>query len=168
MLRDVEPRLVRIPRPLLHFELAELPRLGVPEPARVALRELIADLPLVPDASTCAQLIGPPAVTLPCLAALARHVGQGLRDYNLRLVQDRSRLRAERCKLVFLDGDALAQLIGLGDPRPAHETVLFVAGAQPRVLDLLAQRERAGLASFVTTAVPLANLEHWRYVDLTT
>jgi hypothetical protein len=31
MLRDVEPRLVRIPRPLLHLELAELPRWGVSE-----------------------------------------------------------------------------------------------------------------------------------------
>jgi hypothetical protein len=166
MLRDVEPRLVRIPRPLLHLELAELPRWGVSEPARAALRELIADLPLVPDASTCAQLVGPPAVTLPCLTVLARHIGQGLRDHNLRLVQDRSRLHAERAKLVFLTGDALAEIVDSGDPRPGRATVVFVAGAQKRVLDLLAQRERAGLASFVTTAATLAELAHWRYVDL--
>jgi hypothetical protein len=166
MLRDVEPRLVRIPRALLHLELAGLARLGVSELARAVLRELIADLPLVPDASLSAQLIGPPAVTLPCLAALARHVGQGLRDHNLRLVHDRSQLHAERCKLVFLDGDTLANLVGLGDPRPRRETVVFVAGAHAGVLDLLAQRERAGLASFVTTTVPLADLRHWRCVDL--
>jgi hypothetical protein len=121
----------------------------------------------VPDAAACAQLIGLPAVTLPCLAVLARHVGHGLRDHNLRLVQDLSRLNRERCKLVFLDGDAIVELMRMGDPRPGRETVVFVAGANPRVLELLAQRERAGLASFVTTAVPLGELEHWRYVDLT-
>jgi hypothetical protein len=158
--------LVRIPRAFLHLALGDLAGVGVSEPAQAALRGLIADLPLVPDASVSAQLIGPAEVSLPCLAALARHVGQGLRDHNLSFSHDRPRLRAERCKLIFLDNDALAELIRRGDQRPRREAVVFVAGAQPSVLDLLHERQRAGLASFVTTTLPLADLVQWRTVRL--
>ena len=42
-----------------------------------------------------------PEVTLPCLAVVARHVGQGLRDYNLSLAHDRqaSQLQLQEGKL---------------------------------------------------------------------
>jgi hypothetical protein len=159
-------RLVRIPRHLLHVELDDLNQLGVPENARGALRALLADLPLVPDSALSAELVGPAAVTLPCLAVLARHVGQGLRDHNLSLADDRPRLRLERRKLVFLQADALEELLGLGDERPHHEAVVFVAGTTPGVLNLLAAREANGLASLVTSTSPVPALAHWRHVHL--
>ena len=162
----MEPRLVRIPRHLLHVGLDDLSRLGVAESARDALRALLADLPAVPDASTSAQLIGPGHVTLPSLAVLARHVGQGLRDHNLTLAHDRPRLRAERRKLIFLDGETLAAVVAAGDRRPAREAVLCVAEATPTLRELLATREAAGLASFLTAPAPLPELCHWRHVHL--
>src|SRR6185369_7831082 len=92
-----ESRLVRIPRHLLHIALDDLP-----PGSRAKLVPLLADLPLVPDASVSAQLIGPAEATLACLAVLARHVGQGLRDANLAIAHDRERLSQQRHKLVFL------------------------------------------------------------------
>ena len=82
--------IVRIPRELLYVGFDDLASLGVPASAQAALRALVADLPLVPDATSSAQLIGARSVALPCLAALARHVVQGLRDHNLTLAHDRS------------------------------------------------------------------------------
>src|SRR5207302_7252805 len=117
---------------------------GVSQAARDRLRSLIADLPLVPTAELSAQLIGPSEVTLPCLAVLARHVGQGLRDQNLSFAHDRARLSLERGKLIFMDGTELAQIV---DERLARETVLFVFNANSAVVDLLIEREAAGLAS---------------------
>ena len=162
----VDPPLVRIPRELLHVALDDLPGLGVPDAARAALRALLADLPMVPEASLSAQLIGPPAVTLPCLAVLARHVGQGLRDHNLSLAHDRPRLRLERRKLAFLDAAAVAAAHGSGDPRLATEAVLFVVNCTPTLMDLLATRESAGLATFVTATAGFPLLNHWRTVHL--
>jgi hypothetical protein len=159
----VESPLVRIPRDLLHVELDDLPGLGVPDQARAALRGLVADLPLVPDAALSAQLVGPRQITLPCLAVLARHVGQGLRDHNLTLAHDRPRLHRERRKLAFVDAQAA---VDFGHPGARDEAVLFVVDCTPQVLDLLAARESAGLASFVTTATALPRLAHWRTVDL--
>ncbi|HEY3064125.1 MAG TPA: hypothetical protein VGL99_34575 [Chloroflexota bacterium] len=157
-------RLVRIPRELLHIDLDDLIDLGIPASARDALRSLIADLPVLPDATHSAQLIGPPDVTLPSLAVLARHVGQGLRDHNLTLAHDRARLRAERRKLAFLDAETLLVALDQGDERPAHEAVLFVANATPATLPLLVQREANNLASFVAAQAGLAGLAHWRTV----
>jgi hypothetical protein len=162
----MNPPLVRIPRHLLHVSFDDLSGLGVPQPATDALRALLADLPLVPHAALSAQLIGPPQVTLPCLAVLARHVGQGLRDHNLALAHDRPRLHAERRKLAFLDAGAVMAAIANGDPRPASETVLFVVDGIPDVVDVLAAREIAGLASFVTSSAELPGLGHWRTVRL--
>jgi hypothetical protein len=159
-------KVVRIPRYLLHVELDDLGQLGVSECARDALRALLADLPLVPDAAHNAQLVGPARVTLPCLAVLARHVGQGLRDHNLSLADDRARLSRERRKLVFLEADALDELLAVGDERPDREAALFAVGTTPRVLELLAAREAAGLVSFVTSMKPVAEIAHWRRVDL--
>jgi hypothetical protein len=105
-------------------------------------------------------------VTLPCLAVLARQVGQGLRDHNLSLAHDRHRLSAERLKLIFLDAEALDEVLASGDERPRREAVLFVVGTTPAVRDLLAERHAAGLASFVTSSVPVLALTHWRQVDL--
>jgi hypothetical protein len=147
--------------------LDDLRQTGVSEHARAELRALIADLPLVPDASLSAELVGPASATLPCLAVLARHVGQGLRDHNLGLAHDRPRLRLERRKLVFLAAGALEQLLIRGDERPHHEAVLFVQGTTPAVLDLLAARQASGLASYVTSSSPHAALAHWRQVALT-
>src|SRR5258708_37295569 len=147
---DRSARLVRIPRELLHVGLDDLGPLGVAEHARDALRSLLADLPLVPDSSLSAVLKGPTSVTLPCLAVLARHVGQGLRDHNLSLAHDRSRLHEERRKLIFLEAETLEELLASGVERPAQEAVLFVLGTTPAVLDLLAVRDARGLASFVT------------------
>jgi len=130
------------------------------------LRALLADLPAVPDAAFSAQLVGPPETTLPCLAVLARHVGQGLRDHNLTLAHDRPRLRAARGKLVFLDGAALAEVVAAGDERPAREAVLCLAGVTSGSCQLLAAREALRLASFVTTLAPLPCLSHWRRVHL--
>jgi hypothetical protein len=190
--QDVLARLVRIPRQLLHVELDDLAGLGVPAPGRDALRALMADLPLVPDASHSALLVGPPAITLPCLAVLARHVGQGLRDHNLSLAHNRSTLQAERRKLVFLEGDTLQDIVATGDQRPTTEAILFLIEAGPsrkidlqpsheidavpsRLLDgraslqtLLAAREAAGLATFVTSPTAQPHLVHWRSVDLAT
>src|SRR5438552_13729853 len=136
-------RTVRIPRHLLHVELEDLRQLSVPEQARDALRALLADLPLVPDASFSALLVGPGSVTLPCLAVLARHVGQGLRDHNLSLADDRGRLHIERRKLIFLEAEALDELRAAGDQRPRHEAVVLVVDTTPGVLDLLAERHAA-------------------------
>jgi len=130
------------------------------------LRALLAHLPAVPDAALNAQLVGPPETTLPCLAVLARHVGQGLRDYNLTLAHDRPRLRAARGKLIFLDGAALAEVVASGDERPAREAVLCLAGAMPDLCQLLAAREAMQLASFVTAPAPMPCLSHWRRVHL--
>jgi hypothetical protein len=162
----VEPPLVRIPRHLLHVSLDDLPALGVNQQARSALRSLLAELPMVPEASLSAQLIGPPDVALPCLAVLARHIGQGLRDTNLAVAHDRARLAEQRHKLVFLEASSLSRLLESGDARPARETVLFVVEASPEVSSLLAEREAAGLASFVTASAPLSALAHWRILHL--
>jgi hypothetical protein len=158
--------LVRIPRHLLHVEFDDLTGLGVPRAAQDALRGLLADLPLVPDASMSAQLIGPDDVALACLAVLARHVGQGLRDHNLSMAHDRARLRSERQKLVFLESAMLLAAVANGDERPRHEAVLFALNATPSLAALLAAREAAGLATFVTSRTPQPALLHWRIVNL--
>jgi hypothetical protein len=157
---------VRIPQELLHVAFDGLEALGVGQTARTALRELLADLPAVPDAKSSAQLIGPPAVSLPCLAVLARHVGQGLRDHNLGLAHDKTRLRAERLKLMFLDADALLGAPASGDQRPLSESALFVTDYTPALLPLLAQRDALKLVSFVTSTIPIPELAHWRTVNL--
>ena len=159
-------RLVHIPRSLLHVGLDDLPGFGVNESARVALRALLADLPEVPDAASSAQLVGPPRVTLPCLAVVARHVGQGLRDRNLAIAHDLRRLRAERHKLLFVTAQALDDALAQGDERPSRETVLFVSDVLPASLVLLTSRETVGLASFVTAPEPVSELAHWRVVNL--
>jgi hypothetical protein len=159
-------KLVRIPRHLLHVGLDDLRQVGVPDNARGELRALVADLPLVPQASDSAVLQGRAEVTLPCLAVLARHIGQGLRDHNLSLAADRARLRLERRKLIFLDAETLENVLASGDERPSHEAVLFVTETTPSVLGLLAERHAAGLASFVTSTTPVAVLASWRQVDL--
>src|SRR5438067_9111738 len=158
MRKHVSSRLVQIPKHLLHVRLDNLSQLGVPTAARDALRALLADLPQVPDASSSAQLIGPPAITLPCLAVLARHVGQGLRDRNLAVAHDRERLTAERAKLIFLLADVLAEAIAQGDVRPATEMVVFVAGMSASLRPLLASRDASGLATYVTTSSPIPDL----------
>jgi hypothetical protein len=162
----VESRLVRIPRHLLHVELDDLESLGLPPAAHAALRALLADLPGVPDATLSAHLIGPPDITLPCLAVLARHIGQGLRDHNLSLAHDRARLHAERRKLIFLTAETLQDAIASGDQRPTSEAVLFVVDATPGLEPLLAGRHAAGLASFVTSPTAVASVAHWRTVHL--
>jgi len=162
----VPSRLVSIPRHLLHVGLDDLPGLGVSESARAALRGLLADLPLVPNAGSSAQLVGPASVTLPCLGVLARHVGQALRDSNLAIAHDRRRLHAERGKLLFLNAQLVADALALGDERPLREAVLFVSEVTASLHALLARREAAGLASFVATPEPLSDLAHWRLVDL--
>ena len=154
--------LVRIPRELLHVEFRDLIGLGVPDQARAALQALLADLPLVPDATFSAQLIGPREIALPCLAVLARHVGQGLRDHNLSLAHDRPRLRLERRKLAFLDATALAT----GARGLATEAVLFVVDCVPELLELLATRDARDQATFVTAAAALPGLAHWRTVSV--
>lgn len=153
-----ESRLVRIPRHLLHIALDDLP----PD-SRAALVPLLADLPLIPDASVSAQVIGPHDTTLACLAVLARHIGQGLRDANLAIAHDRERLSQERHKLVFLTGSELEQAIASGATRPAFETVLFVSDALTTLRGLLAERQARGLASFVTSREPVTD---WRIVDV--
>jgi hypothetical protein len=144
----------------------ELSNHGVPEAARGRLRSLLADLPFVPTAALSTQLVGQPEVTLACLAVLARHVGQGLRDHNLTFAHDRARLNAERGKLIFLHAADLADVVAGGDERPARETVLFVANATSSVVDLLVQRDASGLASFITTSEPFPQLAHWHIVKL--
>ena len=148
------------------MDLDGLVTLGVGEQARVAVREVLADLPLVPDASCSALLIGPPDVALACLAVLARHVGQGLRDTNLTIAHDRQHLRAERLKLVFLSASALAEVLDAGDDRPLREAVLFLHDVSSPLPGALWAREADGLASFVTATRPLGALGHWRAVIL--
>jgi hypothetical protein len=162
----VAPPLTRIPRHLLHVQLSDLRGLGVPDQAHDALRALLADLPIVSDAALSAQLIGPRRIALPCLAVLARHVGQGLRDHNLTLAHDRARLHVERRKLAFLDAEAVAAALARGDTQPVTEALLFVVDGTPSLLDLLAARDSAGLASFVTAAARLPGLANWRTVNL--
>jgi hypothetical protein len=160
----VPGRLVQIPRHLLHIGFEDLGQFDVPEPKQAALRALLADLPLGPDASSSAQLVGPPEVCLPCLAVLARHVGQGLRDHNLSIAHDPTRLRVERHKLIFVDTATLLAALADGDTRLRSESVLFASNAEPELVGLLSARESAGLASFVATSRPLAALRHWRQV----
>ncbi|HEV7664064.1 MAG TPA: hypothetical protein VGQ62_11055, partial [Chloroflexota bacterium] len=99
---------------------------------------------------------------------VARRVGQGLRDANLAIAHDRPRLRLERQKLIFLDATSLEAVLASGDAQPAREAALFVHGAHSgsALLDLLAQRERAGLVSFVAATRRLDRLSHWRILDL--
>jgi len=156
--------LVRIPRSLLHVSLDDLEALGVAHEARARLRALLADLPLLPTAEHSALLVGEPRLTLACLAVVARHVGQGLRDYNLSLAHDRGRLRLERRKLVFMDSAELARAVNDGDQRPIQEAVLFVSNTSGDVVSLLAEREARGLASFAAADRPLDGLAHWRTV----
>jgi hypothetical protein len=163
-LSEMESRLVRIPRHLLHVQLDDLEGLGVPEAFRDAVRALLADLPLVPNAAHSAQLIGPPKVTVPALAVVARHVGQRLRDHNLTLRDDRQRLRVERGKLMFLDAESLLAASGRGDQRAVQEAALFVVGSSPQVEVLLRARAAADLVSFVATEAPIAGLAHWRAI----
>jgi hypothetical protein len=163
---DLRIKVVQIPRHLLHVELDDLVQWGVSEGARDALRALLADLPIVPDAAYNAQLVGPVSVTLLCLAVLARHVGQGLRDHNLSLADDRARLSRERRKLIFVEAAVLDELLAVGDERPDREAALFAVGTTPRVLELLAAREAVGLVSFVTSTKPVAEIAHWRRVYL--
>ena len=160
MTRRSRPSVVlRIPHDLLHIQLDDLPTFGVPDPKCVALRALMADLPLVPDASLSAQIIGPRAVTLPCLAVLARHVGQGLRDANLAIAHDRARLGRERNKLLFLDEGSV---LSAAEDRLTRECALFVVDATVASVSTLRQREAAGLVSFVGVPQPLAAIAHWR------
>ena len=158
--------LARIPRELLHVELDDLPSFGVPDSAGAALRALLADLPAVPRATDSAQLVGPRQVTLPCLAVLARRVGQGLRDHNLTLAHDRTRLQLERRKLAFLDADEVTAALARGDARPGNEAVLFVLECTSQLTDLLTARESRGLASYVTAERTLRGLAHWRRCSL--
>jgi hypothetical protein len=122
---------------------------------RDTMREVLADLPLVPDASSSAQLIGPREIALPCLAVLARHVVQGLRDFNLTLAHDRPRLRSDRRKLLFLDPEAF-----LGADQ---EAVVCIVDATPALIDRLTVREKRGLATFITATTPIMP---WRTVRL--
>jgi hypothetical protein len=165
-----EARLVRIPRELLHVDLDGLERFGVNAQHRAQVRALLADLPLVPDASASAQLSGPPGTTRACLAVVARHVGQGLRDTNLAIAHDRERLRAARHKLVFLSAADLETLLRSADQRIGRESALFVTDLPSSpgelVLQLLASRTSAGLASFVTAVRPVPALEDWRRLEL--
>jgi hypothetical protein len=154
---------------LLHIGFEDLETFGVPDAARAALRGLLADLPLVPDASFSAQLVGPASVTLPALAVLARHVGQGLRDTNLTIAHDKERLRTARLKLAFLRAANIAPLASQHDERPQTEAALFLYDLEtPRedVLRTLRARDTAGLASFVTSTQAVPELANWRVVDL--
>jgi len=63
--------------------------------------------------------------------------------------------------------DSLDEILASSDERPSREAALFVIESTPRVLALLAERHAAGLASFVTSTTPVANLAHWRQVKLT-
>jgi hypothetical protein len=152
----------RIPRELLYITLDDLASRGVPDSARVALRELLADLPQVPDVSSSAQLVGVPEWTLPCLAVLARHVVQGLRDFNLTFAHDRGRLAAERCKLLFLDSSGLSER----RPEALREAVLCLHQPLPSDLDLVQARDAALLATFVSTERVQTALPGWRVVLL--
>lgn len=155
-------RIVRIPRNLLHVELDDLERLGVPAAYRARVRAFIADLPLVAEVRHSAQFVGPPAVTLPSLAVVARHVGQGLRDYNIALRDaGRDRLQAERRKLAFVDAGVLLSTDGAGY---AREAALFVVGATAALAPLLREREASGRVSFVAAEEALEALAHWRRV----
>jgi hypothetical protein len=145
----------RIPPHLLHITLDDLPA-----DVRSRLVTLLADLPQLPTHADSAVLAGPSTVTLPALAVLARHVIQGLRDHNLTLAHDRPRLRRDRRKLLFWDASTLLE------DGPTSESVLCLAGATPEVLARLQQREAAGLATFVTTSIPLDALAHWRHINL--
>jgi hypothetical protein len=155
-------RLVRIPRHLLHVELDDLERLGVPPAYRARVRAFVADLPAVPGARYSAQLVGPQDVTLPALAVVARRVGQGLRDANIALRDaGRERLRVERRKLAFVDADAL---LTPESDRYMREAALFVVGATAEAVPLLLEREEQGRVSFVATEVALEALAHWRRI----
>jgi len=157
MMADTLDNLQRIPRELLYIGLDDLD-----EPTRSKLLPLLADLPQVPDATNSAQLIGPPSITLPCLAVLARHIVQGLRDHNLTLAHDRARLTAERRKLLFYDSAGLST----SDARLARECVLCLADASEADVHLLLLRERAGLASFISARTALRELSQWRQISL--
>lgn len=165
-----KPRLARIPPHLLHVTLDDLPRLGVPDGARAALVNLLADLPAVPRAADGAVLAGPDPMTLPCLAVVARHVGQALRDHNVALLHDRARLRAGRLKLGFL---SLARLLADQadlDKDLRSEAALFITGLTwplpAPVATLLASRTAADLATFGSARTVPSDTCGWRTVGL--
>jgi hypothetical protein len=160
------PRLARIPRELLHIGFDDLLDRGVTPEARSALLGLVADLPQVPTAADSACLVGEPDQTLPCLVALARHVGQGLRDHNVTMLHDKPRLRAERLKLMFLSQAELqAGQDSLG-PWLAREAALFVRDIKDRgeLEPLLI--ERRALAAFGSTTDVVNAPASWRIVHL--
>jgi hypothetical protein len=152
----------RIPRELLYITLDDLTPRDVPDAGRLALRSLLADLPQVPDATSSAQLIGPPEWTLPCLAVLARHMVQGLRDFNLTLAHDRPRLKAQRGKLLFFDSAALRQRRS----EALREAVLCLHQPLPSDLEVLQARHAAQLATFVSSERTIDALSGWRVVCL--
>jgi hypothetical protein len=147
----------RIPRQFLYLTLDDLP-----ESSRAALLPLIADLPLVPTAEHSCQVIGPTDLTLPCLAVLARHVVQGLRDHNLTLAHDRHRLHHERHKLLFYDEPALLQ----APPTSTTEAILCLLDPSPASVPLLTTRHSANLATFIATAHPVPQLPAWHQIHL--
>lgn len=160
------PRLVRIPRAVLHVGLDDLVDLGVPEAARSALVGLLADLPAIPGAEDGALLVGSRAVALPCFAVLARHVAQGLRDHNVTLMHDKSRLRSGRLKLLFLSqSELLADLLELR-PWAETESALFLRELEsplPAALkELLQVRADRGLATFGCADRAPRDRDGWR------
>ena len=71
------------------------------------------------------------------VSVLARHIVQGLRDHNLTLAHDRSRLRAERRKLLFYDHTGRG-----ADDRLSRERVLCLANVDASDVERLLTRER--------------------------
>jgi hypothetical protein len=152
--------------------LDDLPGLGVSERSRAALVALLADLPHIPVAGDSALLIGTPETTLACLAVLARHIGQALRDHNAALLHDRARLRAERLKLGFLSQRELTDEAAVLERALREEAALFVQGLSyplpPELTSILDVRCARGLASFASSALapPEGVLSGWRRVSL--
>jgi len=156
--REARARLVRIPRDFLHLGLDDLESVGVSVGARRALVSLLADLPAVPTADDDALLVGSESTTLPCLAVLARHVVQGLRDHNINLMHDRARLRGERLKVVFISQDDLRRERTL-QTAAEREAALFLHHLQwpltPAVEQVLVTRAELELVTFgAATAAP--------------
>jgi hypothetical protein len=147
----------RIPRQFLHLTLEDLP-----EPSRATLLPLIADLPLVPSAAHSCQIVGPTDRTLRCLVVLARHVVQGLRDYNLTLAHDRHRLHQERRKLLFYDEPALLE----APCSSLTEAILCLVDPSPASVPFLTSRHATNLATFIATSHPLPQLPTWRQIHL--
>jgi hypothetical protein len=119
-------KLVQMPTDLLHLEDADLDRAGLDPGLLAAFRAYLGRA--LDERRGLAILLPTDANACHLLMVLARRIGVALRDANIRLRDDGGDLKAERQKLCYLPGAALASALGQPGVRGelAREAACFV------------------------------------------